>query len=304
MSEYILENRELRIRIKDTGAELTSISDSLTKTEYLWNGNPDFWKRNSPILFPIVGSLKNKSYIHNSQCYPMPQHGFARDMQFDVIEKRADEIWFLLEADDETKKHYPFHFALEIGYRLNGRQITVMWKVTNLDTDTMYFSIGGHPAFLCPLNDREVQSECFIIFDTVNPLRYLTIDEQGLAVKKPAKDADILDTEQGCLPVTPHLFDRDALIFENSQSHAVSLAGKDRKAYVTVSFNSPLFGLWSPAGKNAPFICIEPWYGRCDSRDFNGTLAEREWGNKLETGKTFCASYTIDIASDVQQLRK
>lgn len=296
MSEYRIENEELSLKIKDSGAELISIKEKDSQIEYLWNSDPAYWKRSSPILFPIVGSLKNQTYHYNGSTYSMTQHGFARDMVFRLKSISDTEIWFVLEANHETMKVYPFHFLLEIGYQLSGRQITVVWRVTNQDSFPMYFSIGGHPAFLCPWNDKDTQSDYFIVFDTEKPLQYTKIDNQGLAIANSDHESNILNTNQGYLPIHPHLFDQDAIIIENNQCHKVSLADKDKKPYLTVSFDAPLFGIWSPAKKNAPFICIEPWYGRCDSNDYQGTLEEREWGNTMEAGKTFEASYTIDIA--------
>ncbi len=296
MSNHILKNKELTLCINDSGAELSSIKDNKTQTEYLWNADPAYWKRHSPILFPLVGSLKNQSYIYNDKTYSMSQHGFARDITFTLISKTDTEIWFGLNATEETKKIYPFQFILEIGYQLLDRKISVMWKVKNQDTSTMYFSIGGHPAFMCPLNEEENQNDYYISFDTVNPIHYLLIDEHGLVVKKSFDEQNILDTNNGILPIDSHLFDHDALIIEHKQSHQVSLLDAKKKTYLTVTFDAPLFGLWSPAMKNAPFICIEPWYGRCDSSDFSGTLEEREWGNKLKAGNVFDVSYTIDIA--------
>ena len=296
MTTHILKNNELTLKINELGAELVAITDTKTQKEYLWNADPAFWKRHSPVLFPIVGSLKDQSYTYHEQKFPMSQHGFARDMEFTLKSITDNELWLRLEATEETKKVYPFHFILEVGYQLQGRRITVMWKVINQDTDTMYFSIGGHPAFLCPLDEQSYQSDCFISFDSTQPIHYLMINEHGLVVKKAMEEQDTLSTDNGFLSIHPHLFDHDALIIEDNQCHCVALVDATKKPYLTVTFDAPLFGLWSPAKKNAPFVCIEPWYGRCDSSDFNGTLEEREWGNVLEAGKQFNASYTIDIA--------
>jgi galactose mutarotase-like enzyme len=295
MATHILKSDTLTLQIASSGAELISIRDSRMNTEYLWNGDPVYWKRHAPILFPFVGGLKNKSYQYDGKVYPMSQHGFARDMEFDLLHETKNEIWFALSSTEETYAKYPFHFRLELGYRLTERTITVMWKVMNQDEKTMYFSIGGHPAFFCPLKEGEKQSDYYLHFDTDQPLHYLLIDDAGMAVKKPYEEQNLLKTNQGFLPIGPHLFDQDALIIEENQCHEVSLWTPSKKLYLTVSFDAPLFGLWSPAGKNAPFICIEPWYGRCDSSDFTGSLEEREWGNQLEPGQPFEASYSIKI---------
>ncbi|MGB4659057.1 MAG: aldose 1-epimerase family protein [Mobilitalea sp.] len=294
MSDYILKNDSLILTLSDFGAELTSIIEVSTNTEYLWNANPAFWKRHSPILFPFVGTLKDKSYRYNNRSYPMTPHGFARDMVFSLKLHTEDEIWFSLDANEETLRKYPFLFRLELGYHLHGKSITVLWKVINNDNKTMYFSIGGHPAFNCPLNPIRNQNDYFLLFDNTE-LRYLHIDEHGLVQKKPMRAQNLLTTDQGLLPIDPHMFDLDALIIENNQCHKVSLLRPSQAPYLTVTFDAPLFGLWSPAKMNAPFVCIEPWYGRCDASDFNDTLENREWGNSLEVGKQFSESYTIEI---------
>jgi galactose mutarotase-like enzyme len=296
MSIHVLENDFLTIQINELGAELTSICDQLTKVEYLWNANPDYWRRHACILFPFVGTLKNKSYTYQGQTYSALPHGFARDMTFELIQKTEHEIWFSLEASEETLKNYPFLFRLELGYRLQERTITALWRVINRDEKQMHFSIGGHPAFNCPLDPDEDQSEYFITFDTNKPIRYLHVNENGLLEKKPQELQNVLTTDHGLLPIDSRLFDYDALIIEDNQCHKVSLLDPSNLPYVTVTFDAPLFGLWSPAKKKAPFICIEPWYGRCDASDFNGSLEDRDWSNSLQSGEIFETSYTIEIA--------
>ncbi|NLZ82837.1 MAG: aldose 1-epimerase family protein [Clostridiales bacterium] len=295
MSTHTLSNELITIQLNEFGAELTSIKSNSNNTEYLWNGDPSYWKRQSPILFPFVGSVKNKSYSYKGKTYPMSQHGFARDMKFSLISRYDNEIWLSLEATKETLKVYPYMFRLELGYRIEGKIITVLWRVINKDNKTMYFSIGGHPAFNCPIEGEGEQSDYYLRFDTEKPIHYILVNEDGMAVKKPFDQQSTLTTDNGLALITPHMFDMDALIIEDNQCHEVSLLDPSKKPYVTLSFNAPLFGIWSPAKKNAPFICIEPWYGRCDSSDFEGSLAEREWGNKLEAGQQFEASYTIII---------
>lgn len=295
MSSHILKNEELTLTFSDFGAELQAITDSKTGKEYLWNADPAYWKRISPVLFPIVGNLKNKTYFYQGKTYSLPQHGFARDMEFSLIETTANSLSFLLESSEETLKVYPFPFQLIIRYTLKGRTVNVTWEVKNSGEDTMYFSIGGHPAFLCPINDEDKQSDYYFSFDSKAPITVSKVSENGLIVRDASQQPVILPLEDGLLPIDSHLFDDDALVIENNQYHSVSLLTPDKKPYVTVAFDAPLFGLWSPVKKNAPFVCIEPWYGRCDSEDFNGTLENREWGNVLEAGKTFQKSYTITI---------
>lgn len=286
-----LKNDELSIEINDFGAELTDITDIKTKEKYLWNGDEKFWKRHSPVLFPIVGSLKNKEYNIGGITYSMDQHGFARDSQFQLISKTENEIWYQLKANDETFKIYPYNFTLEIGYRLVGRKIIVKWKVINEGISKLYFQIGAHPAFLCPFKKEEKQQDYFIDFHMEEEPQYSLLNENGLM----SPNKYLLNTKNGVLPISENLFDYDALIIENNQTQKVSLLRPDKTSYVTVSFDAPLFGLWSPAKTNAPFICIEPWYGRCDREDFNGNFKEREWMNIVEADEIFRQSYEIEI---------
>lgn len=290
MAFCTLHSDALQVTIAEAGAELTEVVDILTKRSYLWNGDAAYWGRRSPVLFPIVGSLKNKEYIYNGKHYPMSQHGFARDMEFTMTAHDTDSAWFKLKSDAATYEKYPFHFCLEIGYQLVGREIRVIWKVTNEDDKMMYFSIGGHPAFMCPVYAMGKQTDYYLCFDNKDDIKYSKLSANGLI----ASEGHILKTQDGVLPIDEHLFDEDALIIEGNQAHEVSLAGPDRVPYLTVRFDAPLFGLWSPAKKHAPFVCIEPWYGRCDRETFDGTLADREYGQELQPGKTYEVSYTIE----------
>lgn len=295
MSFHTLKNEELTLTFSDAGAELQAITDTKTGKEYLWNADPAYWKRISPVLFPIVGNLKNKTYSYQGQNYSLPQHGFARDMEFALLESNENSLSFLLESSNETLEVYPFPFQLIIRYTLIKRTVTVTWEVKNPGEESMYFSIGGHPAFLCPINTEDKQTDYYFSFDSNAPITVSKVSENGLIVKDSSLSPVIIPLQDGLLPIDSHLFDDDALVIENNQYHSVSLLTPDKKPYVTVDFDAPLFGLWSPTRKNAPFVCIEPWYGRCDSEDYNGTLENREWGNVLEAGKIFQKSYTITI---------
>ena len=289
--QVILENEELRIEINRFGAELARIYGKRNDTEYLWSADPKYWKRSSPVLFPFVGSLKNKEYRFEGKTYPMGQHGFARDMEFVIDSQSESEAWFSLTSNEETLEKYPFEFVLRVGYQLQGKELKVLWQVENPAQKEMYFSIGGHPAFMCPLKQEGKQSEYYLKFDSAKPLSYGLVNEQGLMMET----EEILQTENGIVKITDNMFVRDALVIERRQATAVSLCTPDQKEYLTVRFDAPLFGVWSPAGKGAPFICIEPWYGRCDRATFNGSLEEREYGNTLKAQETFKTEYVILI---------
>lgn len=291
MARYSLENGQISIRVDSLGAELKSLKKITTGMEYMWDARPEYWKRTSPVLFPIVGSLNNGSYHYNGKEYPMPQHGFARDTEFALMRQTEDELVFALRASEGTKAKYPFDFELESGYRLDGNRLVVSWKVTNRDSKEMYFSIGGHPAFMCPVGGSGVQTDYKLLFDAKDKITASIIGNGGTLSSR-QKEYVLND---GMMDITADLFDEDALIIEDGQAHSVSLCDREGQPYLTVDFDAPLFGVWSPAKKNAPFVCIEPWYGRCDRETFEGDLSEREWGNKLAPEETFYAEYTITI---------
>lgn len=291
MALFQISNDKITIQVDSMGAELKSLKDVASGREYMWDGDPQYWKRTSPVLFPIVGSLKNGTYHLDGREYSMGQHGFARDMEFQLKSQVASEIWFALESDEETLKKYPYPFVLEIGYELADTTVVVKWRVKNPEEKQMYFSIGGHPAFLCPIDEGTKQSEYKLLFDKKDQVVSSCL-EGGLLNDKTVT----YPLEDGMLAVTETLFDADALVIEDHQAQSVSLVKPDGTPYLTVSFDAPLFGIWSPPGKNAPFICIEPWYGRCDRVDFTDDWKEREWIEVLEAGETFAADYRITIS--------
>ena len=290
---YSLQNSTMKIEIDSFGAELKSAVRLSDNTEFMWQADKQFWGRTSPVLFPFVGSLKNKAYTYKGNTYPMGQHGFARDMEHTLVSITEDEIWFTLHSTEETMAKYPFAFELYIGYRLEENCVTVQWKVTNPEEETMYFSIGAHPAFNCPIGGDADKYGYSLRFDGVSEIRHHGNDvPTGMALRE-----DIV------LPLTDHkavitegFFDRCTYMIEGNQTGCVGIVDKRGNEYVAVHFNTPLFAIWSPEGKNAPFVCIEPWYGRCDAEDFDGELKDREYTNVLNGGETFEASYSIEFA--------
>ncbi|MCM1122792.1 MAG: aldose 1-epimerase family protein [Eubacterium sp.] len=290
MALFQISNEKITIQIDSMGAELKSLKSLASGKEYMWNADPKYWKRTSPVLFPLVGGLKDGVYRVDGKEYPMGQHGFARDMEFKLKSQVAHEIWFILESDDETLKKYPYPFCLELGYELADQTVIFKWRVKNPAKERMYFAIGGHPAFLCPIEGGTKQSDYSIRFDAKEQVLSSCI-ENGLVSGEKITYALL----NGVLPVTEHLFDGDALVIEHDQAHSVSLVKPDGTDYLTVEFDAPLFGIWSPPQKQAPFICIEPWYGRCDREGYEGEWKDREWMQVLEAGETFMAEYKVIV---------
>lgn len=394
-----LKNTALTLDISLHGAELTSIRDSFGR-EFLWQADPAFWKRHSPVLFPIVGSLWDKHFRVNGREYEMGQHGFARDMDFRLVSEREDEMWFELKSSPETLAKYPYKFTLRIGYRLEANKIHVMWEVSGDDSQTMWFQIGAHPAFYLPrfvyggsscvsgsdsgAGSCSLGSECSVVRDSqdsglkssaqgsgcvssdgsasgsgsagsvadsdsgssvsgfdagscdsgldsaigsdsgsgsagsgadsdsgcagrgcfrlygrgaegVVPLesfRYIKVSEKQCT---DISDVQELATPGGVMPLDDHTFDIGAYIIGDSQVCRVDLVSTTGLRCVSLEFDTPLVGLWAPSAKDVPFVCIEPWYGRCDRVGFTGEFSERDCVNSLSPGQVFRASYKITV---------
>ena len=289
MAEYRIENEKLSVMVNSHGGELRSLVCRDTGREVMWCGDSAYWGRVSPVLFPVVGAYREKKCTYQGETFRLGQHGFARDKEFALVEQGKDRLRFALEMSREEAREngYPFAFSLELGYLLEEDSLRVTWQVKNPGEETMYFSIGGHPAFAVPGREPD-QTTCYIELKGVDTLRARAL-EGGLA----SRQIKSYPLEDHLLPVTEELFAGDALVVENRQTGEVSLLDEKKECFLTVTFDAPLFGLWTPPGKNAPFLCIEPWYGRCDGVDFQGSLQEREWGNCLRPGESFYAEYRI-----------
>lgn len=291
-----LSNDKVSIQVADHGAELISITAN--GTEYLWQANPRFWARHSPVLFPIVGRVWDNTYRHKGSLYELGQHGFARDMDFQLTYEEENALIYSLESNDETLKKYPFPFVLEVGYRLKGNRIEVMWSVQNTGNDNMYFQIGAHPAFNYRDFDPVTNEKGFLFFGKdKNSLEYVSPTEKGCTSNK----RNTLKLNEGTLELTPATFLCDTYMFDNSQLKKITLADKSKNPYISLEFDSPLVAIWSPtvAHPDVPFICIEPWYGRCDTVGYRGEFKDREWMQCLEPDKSFDAGYSI-ILEDVR----
>lgn len=279
----------LTISIVTHGAELCSIIDRSGR-EYLWQADPRYWKRHSPILFPIVGSVRDGHFTIDGRQYSMSQHGFARDSDFTPLGSTGDEAWYELTSSDTTLAAYPYKFRLQVGYRLTGETVTVIWRVTNTDDRDIYFQIGAHPAFYYPDYGSDGERG-YLWFDREDSFTYLRIGDGACASLTPHSQP--LDGH--LLRLDTHTFDIDTFIIDGSQLTSVALLDRERRPYLTMQFDSPLLGIWSPPRKDAPFVCIEPWYGRCDREGFEGEFRDRDHVNRLAAGQTFEASYKIII---------
>ena len=287
-----LKNDILTVEINEHGAELQSIRRG--PVEYLWQGDPAYWGRRSPVLFPIVGSVWEKRYRVAGKEYEMGQHGFARDMDFTLVSQTEDEVRYRLESTPETLAKYPYPFVLEIAYKLLGNKLDVIWDVTNPSSAHLYFQIGAHPAFNYPDYSAEKAERGFLSFGKTQGLECIRIKEKGCVdteVKYPLEvPAD------GLLPIAVDTFDViDTIMLQDSQIDQVGMYRVDGTPWLKMTFDAPVVGIWSPPGKVAPFICLEPWYGRCDRAGYEGDYTDRDWVNSLAPGESFHSVYTIEI---------
>ena len=283
MSIISLSNAEISIQIKSLGAELCSLKSTANK-EYIWEGNPEFWGKHSPVLFPIVGTLKNNTYFHNEKEYHLSRHGFARDMEFTLIEKTENSATFSIQSNSETLKNYPYEFELQMHYSLINTTLEIAYSVINKSDNRIPFSIGAHPAFALPGNFEDYS----LNFEKVEPLDY-TLLENDLV----SKQTETLHTDRNKVPLTYELFKRDALIFKKLQSNSLTIVEKEKPILKVHFENFPSLGIWTKV--DAPFICIEPWFGYSDTVESTGNLFEKEGVIVLDTNDTFQAKFSIEI---------
>ncbi|MGN0355950.1 MAG: aldose 1-epimerase family protein [Muricoprocola sp.] len=293
MGMNTIENEKIRVTIADHGAELISIYDKKNEREVMWQADPAFWNRHAPILFPNVGQHYNKRYLYHGQTYPAGQHGFARDMDFTLVGIDETSVTHVLKATEETKKVYPFDFELEVTHSICEGHLTVGWKVVNRGENTMYFTIGGHPAFNVPVLPDTKQSDYYIQFaQDQDALTYILIDtSNGTGI--PEETHELLLTDHK-YQIREDMFDNDALVFDDGQIKWVGITMPDGSPYVAMKCDGfPNFGIWSKPG--APYVCLEPWIGRCDDRGFNKDISEKKGINVLKEGEIFERSYEIIV---------
>ncbi|HEY8365444.1 MAG TPA: aldose 1-epimerase family protein [Haloplasmataceae bacterium] len=288
---HILENDVLKVVLSEHGAELQSIYNKVNQKEYLWQGDPTYWARRSPILFPIVGKLANNTYYHKGRDYHITKHGFARDMDFEVIERSQHYVKFMLKANEQSMLVYPFNFKLTVSYRLEMNKLTIKYKVYNNSDYLMYFSIGAHPAFNTNLSEKGIE-DYYLDFEENKTLITKLIDKEvGLL----SKEEKMILEKQSILPLSYDLFSLDTIILENINK--VTLKNNINDEEIKIScFNFPILALWtSQKAKNCPFISIEPWYGLPDYVGIPQEISDKDYIQSVYPNDKFRTMYTIEI---------
>lgn len=273
----------LTATINPKGAELVSLQNASGK-EFIWEGNPDFWGKHSPVLFPIVGTLKDNSYHYNGTKYHLPRHGFARDLAFEVVLQTEDQVVFSLQSSGQTYEVYPFDFELQLIYTLAENALEIRYKVFNNNDCEMPFSIGAHPAFALPGDFGDYAIE----FGQAENLEFFLLENDLLSSK-----TGILALENRKLPLDYALFENDALVFKSVQSRSLTILGKHGKAITVQLGDFPNLGIWTKPG--APFVCIEPWFGYADNTGASGNILKKEGIQILKARKHFEAAFDIEI---------
>jgi galactose mutarotase-like enzyme len=289
--EYSVENEFLKISVKETGAELCRIQSQSTGKDFMWDADPEVWASHAPVLFPVIGAIKNGFVRYNGQEYAVPRHGIVRNNKnVKLVNSTKSSLTFELKYSEETLKIYPFQFGFEITYRLDAHKIVVDHRITNYGNDQMLFSLGGHPAFKCPMNADETYEDYYLEFEAIENDSTWLLTKEGLVgneTKKVFEDTNILH-------LNPHLFDNDALIFKHLVSKQVSLRSTKSAQVVTVHYNDfPYLGIW--AKPNGHFVCIEPWLGIADNADSDQNFETKEGILKLAAGDLFTAGFSIEI---------
>lgn len=288
---YTLENENIKVTVSAHGAELHNIIDKKDNTEYLWNGNKKYWGYHAPVLFPIVGKVIDGKYRVEGKEYTLPQHGLARVNEFELIESKENKVVFELLYSEETLKVYPYKFSLKLTYELIEKGVITYYTVENKDDKEIYFSIGAHPAFMCPVKGGEIIDDYYFELNEKETSNTIIVSNAGY-IKHEKKEC-LRDTN--IIPLSFELFKGDALVFDDLKSTKISLKSINHDKYITMDFTGfPYMALWTKF-TGAPFVCIEPWYGHADYEDFTGELSEKSGIEKLEVGKVFNSSFTLTI---------
>ena len=286
-----ITNHQIYADVDTLGGQLVSLRDVHGK-EYLWQGDPAYWKGQAPILFPIVGSLRNGKAVINGKAYAMPRHGLARTRPFTRLHSDGDSAAFLLAADDDTRTSYPFDFALTVSYELSGRSISQLFTVENRGEGNMPFCLGLHPGFNIPLDEEESFEDYILSFPLEETCDSPLLDPDTGLVRTACRRPVLEGVRQ--IPLERTIFDEDALVLESLHSRRASLYSQVSGRGVEMAFEGfDYLGVWQP--KNAPFLCLEPWTGTATCDDEDDILAHKRGMTLLAPGegRQFCCKITL-----------
>lgn len=281
-----IESRDLSVLVNHLGAEISSVKNRKF-LEYIWRADKNIWPRHSPVLFPIVGKLKNNSFHYQSEEFSMTQHGFARDLQFALVQHETSSCTFELRSTAETKKQYPFEFLFQIAYRLKNNTLETNYRVVNLSETPMFFSVGAHPGFNCPLLPSESFEDYYFEFET-SSLEVCEL-ENGLRLA----NKRTLSIPNKKLFLSDSLFNNDALVFEGGQISSIKLCSSKSQHSIQLDCATwPYFGLWSKKSCRQ-FVCMEPWHGIADSISAERDFTKKEGLINLLPQEEYFCDYSL-----------
>ncbi len=285
-----LRNDVILVEISAHGAELQRIYHQQLKLDYLWNADPQYWPKHSPVLFPIVGELKNHSYKYRGKSYHVSRHGFARNMPFVITDHSDHSVTLTITDTPQTLSIYPFHFHFSIQYTIDKNRLYVIYKVKNTDEECLYFSVGGHPAFRVPLTDNTSFDDYYLSFSQVENAKRYPLSNEGLIETTPVDFFINAET----LPLRRDLFYNDALVFKDMQSNSITLKSDNIDHGLTIyTAGFPYLGIWNK--KDADFLCIEPWCGIADSVNAEGDITIKEGINVLQPNEVFERQWSVEL---------
>ena len=287
----ILKNDVAVVEIKKAGAEIVSFKSLVNDTEYVWDGNENIWGSHAPVLFPLVCAVVNNEIRVDGKTYEIGNHGFAKFSDFEVVEANDTTAVFKLTYSEKTLAMYPYKFNLFITYTLNGNKLETKYKVENADDKEIYFQLGTHPAFNCPLDKENQFEDYYLEFDQEETLERFFMNAGNCII---SDKSEVLIENSKILPLTHELFYDGALVFKKINSQKITLKSKKSAKNVVVSYeNLPTLGIWQK--KDAPFVCIEPWYGLADTDNYTGEFKDRDRIIPLKQNETFEASLNIEV---------
>lgn len=279
---FSAENEFFTLAVKEMGAELNSLKSKKTDIEYIWFGNTDIWYGQSPILFPVIGRLLDDKYRVDGKEYTMPKHGIVRKKPFKLLEETKDSLLFIQSSDEESLKEYPFEFDLIVKFQLTNKGLKVTHTVINKDSKDMYYSFGAHPGFNCEIGD-------YLQFNVDEELYTERIDHESILIDEKFP----VFTDEGKIELTSNLFDDDALILSDYTSTEVSIRSYNHDRVIKFMFDSPVLGIW--AKPNAPYVCLEPWWGINDNYDKKNDFSEKRGIMKLAPGESKEFTWEVEI---------
>lgn len=281
---HYIENEYLKIGVKEDGAELTSVISKETGFEFLWQGNPDVWYGQSPVLFPNIGCMLEDKYYLDGKEYNMPKHGLFRKRKAEFVSDSDNKLIFVEKADDATRKIYPYEFEVYVIFELIEKSLKVTHKIVNNSDNIMYFSIGGHPGFNCEIGD-------YLLFEKNETLDTIEIDTECL---RTGNTIPFLN-DSNKIEITKNVFDNDALIFTDMKSSYITLASDNHDRTVKFDFSDCSYlGIWAKPG--APYVCIEPWWGVNDTHERKADISQKDAIISLESGNTYSCYWCAEFA--------